>query len=324
MPDTPDAQSQIPPAPTQMVYAVRGTDRISGQEVNTVIEAPNVKAARRITDRKSLDVAELSVMHPLNGKNALLAAQANPEDRFNQSRSSAPLAEVEPPPSTEFETTPKAQTADSAPPTQAPPLHTTPASFPQRAPNFSGPAKVESATAGLPWPGSFAAAVLLTGLSGLVYFAITHHQPEGALAGHVSSPPRQATAAVASRTDDLGIIDVAGLIAAAQSTPPAPILPRSQRGPGQSAYLLPASPDDQRFVTMPVQHDKSGSLVLTAVSRRNHNRPATATVNRQSLRPGQSVNGHTLVQILDDSVVFERNGHLIAVDLTTQAHPASH
>ena len=56
---------------------------------------------------------------------------------------------------------------------------------------------------------------------------------------------------------------------------------------------------------------------------RDRGKRASVVINDQVLRPGDSLGGHKLIQILDDSVVLERNGHLIGLGLSTPAADGS-
>ena len=65
------------------------------------------------------------------------------------------------------------------------------------------------------------------------------------------------------------------------------------------------------------------NLRLTALSRGGEGKRASVVINDQVLRPGDSIGGHNLIQILDDSVVLERNGHLIGLGLSIPAADGS-
>ena len=317
----------LPPVPTQMVYAVRGTDRISGDAVETVLEAPSVDAARRIADQKSLDVADVTLMHPLNGAAALKASQNNPNDRFNTPGSvtqlapdaaTAPVAAEAPPAATPVIEAPSLRKAAPRPTESAP------AAVAQRPAGFGSPTTNDTRAQRPPIPGSVAAALVLTCLGGLLYFTVLRDQPEGGLRSIFSASPHRAAAVVVTPTD-AGPTDVDELIAASQNPVSAPILPRAQRGPGRTAYSTPPTPAAMPPAAKPARIAKpypaeraepTAPLVLTGLSRGGSAQRPTAIINGHTLRPGQSIGGHTLIQILEDSVVLESDGHLIGLGLT--------
>jgi|GEM_PF-3541891 len=318
MPDAHDAQNpgstRLPPVPAQMVYAVRGSDRISGDAVETVIEAPDADAARRIADQKSLEVVSIALMHPLNGAEALRAAKADPRDRFNQPGTISQLSPVAEAPAT------RAAPTAPTPAVESPsPRSLAPAVAGQRPIGFSGPQQNDTRAQRPVIPGSVAAALVLAGVGGLLYFNVVRAQPDGAMADVFAASPHRAAAVVDSSDQSAGPTDVDRLIKASQDPASAPILPRAQRGPGQTAYRVPPAPRPPAASPVRVERaEPVQPLVLTALSRGGKGKRAVAVINGEVLCPGQSIGGHSLIQILDDSVVLERDGHLVGLGLTPQ------
>ena len=314
--------ASLPPVPSLMVFAIKGVDRISGADVQTVLEARDADGARRIADEKSLDAHEVTLLHPLNGADALRQARADGNDRFNQP---APLV---------LSADPHLSDASAAEPLHAPPVleaaapppverrrpepHA--ASQPQPVtgpPAFNAVSEAPTPNDRFQFPGTAAAAVLLAGLGAFVYFVgVRGHR----LSDLTSGGPRTA-AAVTAPVEDLGPTDVDELIAASSNPDTsAPLLPRNQRGPGKSttrkasapsiaATPRPASPLGPRPAGDAPAFELSG--IVAAGPRRAH----AAVINGQIVRAGQSINGHRLLQINDDSVVLEYHGKLIGLGL---------
>ena len=168
--------------------------------------------------------------------------------------------------------------------------------------------------------------MILACLGGLLYFTVVRDQPGGGLGNLFAASPNSAAAVVEVHEIDAGPTDVEELIAATQAPAAAPILPRAQRGPGRSAYhSTPASKQKppRAKAKRPARPDATDNLRLTALSRGGEGKRASVVINDQVLRPGDSIGGHNLIQILDDSVVLERNGHLIGLGLSIPAADGS-
>lgn len=326
MPDTPPHEqppNRIPPVPTQMFYAVRGTDRISGTDVQTVIQAPGVEDARRIADQKSLTAKDIELMHPLNGAEAWKEAQADPNDRFNHpgdvnTPAAAPITEDPP----------AAASAPAAPVIESPTSHPEPALHPatdptdqaQRPLGFATPGQSNTPRQRSAFSGSLGAGMVLTCLGGLIYVAVLRDPPQGAMADVYSASPQRPTAVITTPHQDAGYTDVDELIAASKKRTSSPILPRAQRGPGQTAYRVTHKQPKRPFGAAPARAPRAESLkplVLTAITGRDKAHSSEAYINGQQLRVGQSIGGHRLIRILNDSVVLERNGHLIGLGFST-------
>ena len=262
-------------------------------------------------------------MHPLNGAEALKASRANPNDRFNTPGSVTQLAPDAAAPAAATAPTAPPPTIDApARPSVAPaPSDSAPAVVAARPAGFSGPNTNDTRAQRPAIPNSLAAAVLLTAVGGLLYFTVLSDRSEGVFSSIFNASPHRATAGMVISNDDPGPTDVDTLIAASTNSVSAPILPRAQRGPGRTAYGAPAKPAARPTAARPEparqaeRAEAMPELVLMGLSRAGKGRRASAIINGETLLPGQSIAGHTLIQILDDSVILESNGHIFGLGL---------
>lgn len=199
------------------------------------------------------------------------------------------------------------------------PTASPPQALAQRPAGFGSPAANDTRAQRPAIPGSVAAGLVLACAGGLLYFTVVRNQPEGTLGDVFAASPHRAAAVVTTPDQDAGPTDVDRLIKASQDPASGPILPRSQRGPGQTAYRVPPTPTNPPPAAAPERIERAEPvqpLLLSALSRGVKGQRASAVINGTVLRPGQSIGRHTLIQILDDSVVLERDGHLIGLGLT--------
>ena len=319
----PDAPRALPPVPNLMVFAVSGTDRINGRRVQTVIEAPHADAARNVADTKSLDVIELQAMHPLNGAQALKAAQENPADRFNQPPS--PLTA----PALDFDAGRPRPATPAAPPVIESPEHAEtagpdePPADPNAGPlRFASPPSSPTERPARQTSGSLVAGLVLALVGGGLYVTLFRGPDSPGLAGLLNRAPQPAAAAGghAGPDDVPAPIDLPTLIADSGPGHQHPVLPRSARGPGQGTYARLAAarpapgPATSVARTAPAARP-AVALVLSAVSTGGNAHAPTAVINGRVLRPGEEIDGHRLIRVTDDMAVLEHGGRLIGLGL---------